>query len=90
MSPAEIARTIQTHLAKTDPENAPKRSQLDKDRPGYDQLTLAERHYYWPRSMYITPQDVLEMRSHEPSSGHAEGNNSFTGSFLRRTGGHAR
>ena len=62
MSPAEIARTIQTHLAMTDPENAPKRSQLDRDRPGYDQLTLAERHYYWPRAMYITPKDVLEMR----------------------------
>ena len=70
MSPAEIARAIQTHLATSDPENAtsdpenaPKRSQLDKDRPGYDQLTLAERHYYWPRSMYITPQDVLNRRT---------------------------
>ena len=62
MSPAEISRAIQTHLATSDLENAPKRSQLDKDRPGYDQLTLAERHYYWPRAMYITPRDVLEMR----------------------------
>ena len=64
MSPAEIARAIQTHLAVTDPENAPKRSQLDKDQPGYDQLTLAERHYYWPRSMYITPMDVLNRRGY--------------------------
>ena len=63
MSPADIARAIQTHLATSDPENAPKRSQLDQDRPGYDQLTLAERHYYWPRSMYITPQDVLNRRA---------------------------
>ena len=63
MSPAEIARAIQTHLAVTDPENAPKRSQLDKDRPGYDQLTLAERKYYWPRCMQITPMDVLQMRN---------------------------
>ena len=62
MSPADIARAIQTHLATSDPENAPKRSQLDKDRPGYDQLTLAERHYYWPRALYITPQDVLNRR----------------------------
>lgn len=62
MSPAEIARAIQTHLAVSDPENAPKRSQLDRDRPGYDQLTLAERHYYWPRMMQITPRDVLMMR----------------------------
>jgi hypothetical protein len=62
VSPAEIARAIQTHLAMTDPEGAPERSQLDKDRPGYDQLTLAERKYYWPRSMRITPMDVLEMR----------------------------
>jgi hypothetical protein len=53
MSPAEIARAIQTHLAMTDPEGAPERSQLDKDRPGYDQLTLAER---------ITPMDVLARR----------------------------
>jgi hypothetical protein len=63
MSPADIARAIQTHLATSDPENAPKRSQLDKDRPGYDQLTLAERHYYWPRALYITPQDVLNRRN---------------------------
>jgi hypothetical protein len=62
MSPAEIARAIETHLAVSDPENAPRRSQLDQDRPGYDQLTLAERHYYWPRSMQITPRDVLMMR----------------------------
>ena len=67
MSPAEIARAIQTHLALDDPENAPKRSQLDRDRPGYDQLTLAERHYYWPRAMYITPMDVLRMRNNEKS-----------------------
>jgi len=63
MSPADIARAIQTHLATSDPENAPKRSQLDRDRPGYDQLTLAERHYYWPRALYITPQDVLNRRN---------------------------
>ena len=62
MSPAEIARAIQTHLAVSDPENAPRRSQLDRDRPGYDQLTLKERHYYWPRALYITPRDVLMMR----------------------------
>lgn len=65
MSPAEIARAIQTHLALTDAENSPRRSQLDRDRPGYDQLTLAERHYYWPRMMQITPMDVIRMRNNE-------------------------
>ena len=65
MSPAEIARAIQTHLAVSDPENAPQRSQLDRDRPGYDQLTLKERQYYWPRMMQITPMDVLRMRNNE-------------------------
>lgn len=63
MGPSEIARAIQAHLAMEDPEGEPERSQLDRDRPGYDQLTLAERKYYWPRCMEITPRDVLAMRT---------------------------
>ena len=34
MSPAEIARTIQTHLAMTELENAPKRSCAGQGPPG--------------------------------------------------------
>ena len=55
--PRLIARTIQTHLAMTDPEGAEAQPER-QGPPGLRQLTLAERHYYWPRSMYITPQDV--------------------------------